>query len=209
VLYIVASIGVASVIAPNALSTAPAPFADAARVLFGPGAGALMALGAAVACFGALNGWILIAGQVPMAIARDGLFPRMFARMSTRDTPAVGLVISSALTTALIVMNSSRGLVDLFTFVILLGTLNALVPYAFCSLAGLMTEHRRRHVSSPVSRGATAIACLAFAYSFWAISGAGAEVVYWGFLLLLLGVPAYVWMVRHSSIRPSIGPDGR
>jgi len=31
---------------------------------------------------------------------------------------------------------------------------------------------------------------------FMAIGGAGAEVVYWGFLLLIAGLPVYVWVVR-------------
>ena len=33
----------------------------------------------------------------------------------------------------------------------------------------------------------------AFAYALWAIGGAGADVVYWGFLLLMAGLPVYVW----------------
>jgi APA family basic amino acid/polyamine antiporter len=40
------------------------------------------------------------------------------------------------------------------------------------------------------------VGALAFAYSLWAIGGAGAEVVYWGLLLLLAGLPVYVWVVR-------------
>jgi APA family basic amino acid/polyamine antiporter len=44
------------------------------------------------------------------------------------------------------------------------------------------------------------IASLAFAYSLWAIGGAGAEVVYWGFLLLMAGVPVYVAMAWRRSV---------
>jgi len=40
------------------------------------------------------------------------------------------------------------------------------------------------------------ISALAFLYSLWAISGAGADVVYWGFLLLMAGLPVYVGVVR-------------
>jgi len=40
------------------------------------------------------------------------------------------------------------------------------------------------------------ISALAFVYSLWAISGAGADVVYWGFLLLMAGLPVYVWVIR-------------
>jgi APA family basic amino acid/polyamine antiporter len=43
------------------------------------------------------------------------------------------------------------------------------------------------------------IAMLAFAYSLWAIGGAGAEVVYWGFLLLMAGVPVYVAMAWRRT----------
>jgi len=192
--YVGGTVGVVGLLEPSTLGQSPAPFADAARALFGDSAAALVAIGAAISCFGALNGWILIAGQLPMAAAKDGLFPRVFARVSSRDTPVAGVVIAAVLTTALIAMNYTRTLVDLFTFVILLATLSTLVPYAFCALAGflLARQDRRRRMSA----GASTIAILAFVYALWAIGGAGAEVVYWGFLLLMSGLPVYVWIRR-------------
>ena len=36
------------------------------------------------------------------------------------------------------------------------------------------------------------LAAMAFAYSLWAVWGAGAEIVYYGFLLLTAGVPVFV-----------------
>ena len=75
-LYIVSTVGVLGLLAPAALGQTSAPFADAARALAGDRAAAAIALGAAISCFGALNGWILIVGQLPMAVAQDGLFPR-------------------------------------------------------------------------------------------------------------------------------------
>jgi APA family basic amino acid/polyamine antiporter len=42
------------------------------------------------------------------------------------------------------------------------------------------------------------IAMLAFAYTLWAIAGAGADIVLKGFLLLLAGIPVYVW-IRHRN----------
>ena len=61
-IYIVSTVGVMSVIEPSQLANSTAPFADAARVLLGDRAAALVAIGAAISCFGALNGWILIVG---------------------------------------------------------------------------------------------------------------------------------------------------
>ena len=193
-IYIVSTIGVMSILPASQLRASTAPFADAAGVLVGHWAEAAVAIGAAVACFGALNGWILISGQVPLAIASDGLFPSVFGKASSRGTPAHGLIISSSLTTALIALNASRGLVELFTFIILLGTLNALVPYVFTSLAGFLIDGDLRQ--SRGARSSAVVAVLAFGYSLWMIGGAGTEVVYWGFLLLLSGLPVFVWVKR-------------
>lgn len=193
-IYIISTIGVMGVLPPATLGQTTAPFAEAARAIGGDRAAAVIALGAAISCFGALNGWILIVGQLPMAVAQDGLFPRIFGRLSDRGTPVAGMAIGGILATALITMNYSRGLVELFTFIILLATLSTLVPYLFCSLAGFITnrgEPRGKQGAAPSIIGA-----LAFAYSLWAIGGAGAEVVYWGFLLLIAGLPVYVWVVR-------------
>ena len=72
IIYIVSTIGVMGVLEPAALAHSTAPFADAARVLAGSRAADIVALGAAISCFGALNGWILVVGQVPMAAAQMG-----------------------------------------------------------------------------------------------------------------------------------------
>jgi APA family basic amino acid/polyamine antiporter len=192
IIYIVSTVGVMSLLEPGALGQSRAPFADAARVIGGGGAAAAVALGAAISCFGALNGWVLLVGQLPLAVARDGLFPAVFCRVSARNTPAAGMAIAAVLTTILVAMNYTRGLVDLFTFMILLATLNTLIPYVFCSLAILLF----RPGQAPITTGVGAIAALAFIYSFWAIGGAGAETVYYGFLLLIAGLPVYVFMKR-------------
>jgi APA family basic amino acid/polyamine antiporter len=199
VIYVVSTIGVMGVVPPAALAQTTAPFADAARTLFGAGGAALVAAGAAISCFGALNGWILLAGQMPLAAARDGLFPHPFSQVSARGTPARGMIIGGILTTALIAMNYSRGLVELFTFIILLATLSTLVPYIFSTLAGFLIERRQPAAGGQAlvaSRGTSVVAALAFGYALWAIGGAGAETVYWGFLLLLAGLPVYVWVSR-------------
>ena len=204
-IYIISTVGVMNLVPAGDLATSTAPFADAARAFVGERAALFVGIGAAIACFGALNGWILIAGQVPRAIAMDRLFPQIFARLTPRETPAIGLIISSAITTVLVVLNASRDLVGLFTFVLLLGTLNALVPYAFSSLAVLLLR-REDGARLPVTRGLVIVAALAFVYSLFAIGGAGADVVYWGFLLLLMGLPVYVLIKGDGGLFHRNGP---
>lgn len=194
VVYILSTVAIMGLVPMDMLAGSTAPFADAARRVWGDWAAYAVAAGAAVSCFGALNGWILLQGQVPMAAARDRIFPAVFARMSDRGVPARGLVISSVLVTCLVGMNYTRGLVGLFTFAILLSTLTTLVPYAFSAAAELRLL-RRDQIRHGMDRpGAMVIAALAFVYAFWAIAGSGKDVVFLGFLLLLAGVPVYIWL---------------
>jgi len=194
--YIPSTIGVMGVIPPAALAGSTAPYADAAGVLFGSWAYFAVAAGAVIACFGALNGWTLCLGQIPLAAARDGLFPAAFARLSRRGTPATGIIRSSVLVSVLVLMNYSAGLVEQFTFVILLATLSALLPYLMCALARIwLAVHDSGGVA--VSRLDLAVAAAATLFAAWAIVGTGADAILWGGVLLLLGLPVYALMRRE------------
>jgi APA family basic amino acid/polyamine antiporter len=199
IIYMASTVGVMSLLAPAALGQSTAPFADAARTVGGQWGAGAVALGAAVSCFGALNGWVLMVGQLPLAVARDGLFPRLFGRVTSRGTPAAGMIVAGALATALVSLNYTRGLVDLFTFIILLATLTTLIPYVFSSLAVFLLRETPGHPRVQFSRGVRLIAAFAFLYSVWAIAGAGMEIVYWGFLLLIAGLPVYVAVVQRQN----------
>ncbi|WP_067461348.1 amino acid permease [Actinomadura macra] len=198
--YILGTVAVLGLVPAAALATSTAPFADAADAAFGGWAADLVAAGAAISAFGALNGWILLQGQVPFAAARDGLFPRVFARTGRAGTPVVGLVVSSVLVTGLMLMNYNASLVDQFTFVILLATLTTVIPYAYASIAELvlLATDRAAFSGGRLARDAV-IALLAFGYSTWAIAGAGYEVVYKGTLLIFAGMPVYAWLKYRAQ----------
>jgi basic amino acid/polyamine antiporter, APA family len=194
--YVVSTVGVMGVISPSELAVSGAPFGDAAGVLLGSWAGAIVSAGAVISCFGALNGWILLQGRIPFAAARDGLFPAVFGRLSARGTPATGLVLSSVLVTVFLCLNASEGMVRQFEFLVLLATLTALFPYALCAVAEPILRFRDPERFAAGRPSAVPwLALTGFAYALWAIAGAGMPTVYWGFLLLMLGVPVYGRMV--------------
>jgi APA family basic amino acid/polyamine antiporter len=117
--------------------------------------------------------------------------------------PLFGLLVSSILATLLVAVNYTKGLVEQFTFIILLATLTALVPYVFSAASSLILMSRdRKERGSQLSRAALMVSVLAFLYSVWAIAGAGHEIVYWGFLLLLAGIPVYIFMRWNGSTAP-------
>ncbi|WP_420633029.1 amino acid permease [Candidatus Palauibacter sp.] len=207
-IFIVSTFAVMGIIAPAELAVSTAPFADAAGSIWGDAGRWVIGAGATIACFGALNGWILISGQLPRAAALDGLLPAAFGRLSPRDTPTFGLIFAGAVATVLIAMNYTRGLVQAFTFLILLSTLSTLLAYVFASATGLLFALRERFASTGTTTvaaplGRMAVSVLAFGFSLWAIAGAGQETVFWGFLLLVAGVPVFVLMrVRTSEPEP-------
>jgi basic amino acid/polyamine antiporter, APA family len=91
-----------------------------------------------------------------------------------------------------------------FNDVVLLATWMTLIAYAYAAAAEIVLFFREREVFSWIKLVRdTVIAGLAFAYSLWAIWGSGQEWLAKGFMLLLLGIPVYVWMTwRHSRSAP-------
>ena len=199
VVYIIGTVAVMGLIEPALLKDSTAPFADAARLIVGDWGAYAVAAGAAISCFGALNGWVLLSGQLPMAAAQDGMLPRPLARVGSNGTPVAGIVISSIIASAIIALNYTRGLVDAFNFLILLATLATLIPYVFSSMAVLLVQPERRDLRTATSAGVWVVATLAFLYAMWAIVGSGRDAVFWGFLLVIAGIPLYVFLVKPRA----------
>lgn len=201
VVYIVVCTTVLILVPAARLASSNAPLADVARMFWGETGATLVALAAAVSAFGALNGWILLQGEVPHALARDGIFPKVFAQASRADAPVFALVFGSALVTVLVLLNASQATVQVFTFMVLLSTSAALVVYLVCCLAllrlwrlGKLGDARRG------TFGLAVVGALAGLYSLWAIAGVGREAAAWGAVLFALGVPVY-WLMRRAGAR--------
>jgi len=202
VLYVLGTVVVMGVVPHEQLLTSAAPFTDAARIMWGPiGAGAIT-LAVILSSIGALNGWTLLMGQVPMAAAQDRLFPPAFGRMSGRGVPAVGIILSAGLATALVLVQAagSPGVRAFYNLVVSLSTLTAAIPYAFCALAGGFVAARAAGTGK-VPR-VKLIEIIAFIFSMFVIYGCGPEAVLYGLVLLLLGIPVYTWQRRRAQPPP-------
>lgn len=197
VIYVLGSAAVMGMIPAAELKNSNAPFADAAALIWGDSARYWVAAGAIISTFGALNGWILLQGQMPMAASRDGLFPAIFKTENKKGSPSWGIVVGSILISALMMMNFTKGLNDAFTFMVLMTTVTVLIPYLFSAASyGIFVLEKK--VSKKLV-GNSVIAGLAFLFSLWAMVGSGQEAVYWGFVAILAGIPFYVWMKRNKD----------
>lgn len=176
----------------------PAPLADfVAR--YWPGAGAdvarkVIAAFAVISALGAMNGWVMMQGEMPYAMARNGQFPKWLDKLSSRGVPVRAHILSSSLLTALILTNLSRSTGELFTFFILIATNANLVAYLSSSVALLWLMVKRRMMGS-VALGIVGV--LGGLYSIGALVGAGPEAGLWGLALLAVGA---VWYVVNRAV---------
>jgi amino acid transporter len=198
-LYVLGTVAIMGILPRDELAKSVSPFSDAARALWGPWGAVAISLAVILSSIGALNGWTLLMGQVPMAAAKDGLFPPVFGRLSQTGVPAIGLVVSAALATVLVLLQAagSSGFSAFYSLVVGLATMTAVVPYAFCALASGLVAARATG-AKPIPRPRV-VELIAFVFSVFTLYGCGAEAVLYGMVLLILGIPVFIWQQRRLS----------
>ncbi len=206
VVYLLSTTAVFGAVPNPELAGSEAPFSLAARVMFGDWAGPAVSVVAVVSCLGAMNGLLLLSGQVPMAAEIDALAPRLFGRLNRFRAPWTGLLVSGGLAAVFTAMNFVGGdLVSVYAQLLLISTVTTLVPYAFSAGAELkyLLIDRGTVTVRHLARSVT-VAALALAYTLLAFYGAGETEMYWGFLLILGGIPIYVLILWDRRTRRSV-----
>lgn len=169
----------------------------------GTWAGDAVAAAVIVSGIGALNGWTMICAEMPLAAARDGLFPAAFGRMSSRRVPATGIVASTALASAAVVVSylGTTGS-TVFTTLVLMTGITAAVPYAFSALAQLKWRwHDDHRVQTARLWRDLVVAFVALFFSlafiYYSRNTGDSWWVVWGPFLMtgaagLVGIPVYL-----------------
>lgn len=196
VIYFLVSLAIALVVPAEELIGSTAPFALAATKVMGPVGGAIITIGALISTLGSLNANTLTAGQVPLAAAKDHLLPAKFLMLSKSGTPIFSFIVSGGFMTLLLMLNYTKGLVAAFTFLAMLSTLSTLMAYAFCAVSEFYFLKNDR--AGPERIRAIMLSGAAFLYSVFAIWGAGTEVVFYSFMLIIIGMPFYA-IVREDT----------
>jgi APA family basic amino acid/polyamine antiporter len=194
IVYVLGTLTVFGTVPNAALRGSTAPFTASADAIFGGHwAGQAVAAAAVVSGLGSLIGWTLVIGEMPLAAAKDNLFPAPFAR-TRRGVPAFGIVSSTVLATVLTVISYTQ-FEQVFTTLVLLSVFTAVVPYLFSAGAQLYwLLARGRRTRWPHLVRDCGVSLLALVFSFWALAGSGYQAAYYGVICLLLGLPLYIWL---------------
>jgi APA family basic amino acid/polyamine antiporter len=200
-IYLAASSAVFLLLPAEIAEKSAAPFADLVGAYWGPTASLFVVFFAAISCLGALNGWVLLQGEVPLSLARRGVFPQWFGKVNSRGMPVRAQILSSTLSALLVAANYTKGLTELFAFMALLATVATLVLYLIAALSAL-----RLMWTGQMQRGLMILVTLVgVAYSIWTFYGAGRDANLWGLLLLMTAIPVWFGM-RLSSLWSSPEP---
>jgi len=201
-IYLAASSAVFLLLPADVAASSPAPFASLVGSFWGPTAATMVVFFAAISCLGALNGWVLLQGEVPLSLARRGVFPRWFGKVNSRGMPVRAQLLGSTLSALLVAANYTKGLTELFGFMALLATVATLVLYLFAAISAL-----RLMLRGELKRGVTLVITLVgVAYAMWTFYGAGREATLWGLLLMMTAIPVWFGM-RLSSLWSSPPPE--
>ena len=191
-IYILVSIAIAAIVPAEELINSSAPFALAATKILGFSGGVIIAFGALISTLGSLNANTLTAGNITFAAARDKLLPSKFLTLSDAGTPIFSFILAGSFVSFLLMLNYTKGLIDAFIFFAMLSTLSTLIAYLFCAMAEL--KFLKNDDSSKQRNTAIFLTFGTFLYAFFAIWGAGMEIVFYSFMLILVGMPMYAWM---------------
>jgi APA family basic amino acid/polyamine antiporter len=186
-IYITSSIAIFSLLPLDVLVNSTAPFSDAAYQVFGHFGYITMTLVAVISSIGSLNGWIMLQGQVPLAMANDNLLPKFFKKIN-KDSPINSILVSSTLTTLILLFSYSDSFIKTFEFLIEIAVFSTLIVYIITCFAYINKYKRLDFIS--------------FVATFYAIGmllSIGMLENIWGFCLSLTAIPMFYLMKKTSN----------
>lgn len=190
VLYIASSIIVMGIFPNEILAHSSSTFATTVGWIFGKW-GEMFVVGCVVvSCLGALNSGLLLEGQVPMAAADDGLFPKIFSRRNKHGVPAWGLAIDATLMSLFIMLTSKANLVEQFQLVVTIASVATLIAYLYSAIAEIVLLSKEKKLAI-YKKTNIIIALLAAIYALWAIFGSGQEIMFYTTMLLFSSALVY------------------
>ena len=202
VIYLLVFASILLLMPADQLANSNAPFAEFIGQYMGNRMDSVIAVFAVISGFGALNGWIMLMGEMPNAMAKSGVFPKYLAKRSKYDTPARGLIVSGILLSAVLLMNYQETMLDLFKFIILLSTTSSLYMFLSSALAALKLQKDNRLGAPKII---SFIAIMTALYAVWTVIGAGydgtlwsGKPIFWGLVLLVAGLPVYLFTRRRE-----------
>lgn len=197
-IFLVANVGYYHALSPTEIQASNAVAAFAVGKVLGPVGAKSISFLILVSMVGCANGFILTGPRVYYAMARDGVFPAIFGKISDRyRTPMIALIVQG---TWAAVLAASGSYQQLFTDVVF----TAWIFYGLAVAAVLVLRKRLPEIKRPFSVPGYPFLSLLFC-------GAATTLVLYnviqqprsaliGISLVATGLPIYLWRSRHRQL---------
>ena len=204
VVYVLSTTVIQGII-PNAeLANASAPFALVYAQMFNPIVGNIIMALAVMACVGSLLGWQFTLAQTAKMTADQGMFPKLFSKVNSRNAPLMGMLACGVLQTLMALSTISPNASEQFGKLVNLAAVTNLIPYV-TALTGLFVMMYKASVSPKVYLRNTPALLIAVAYSLYALHACGKDAVFGGALVLAFGYPLYGLLAKRFATVSATG----
>lgn len=199
VLYVITNIGYLNLLGLHGIATAPSQrVGSAAAEVLMPGlGGSLMAAAISVSTFGCVNGLVLSGARVVYAAARARMFFAPFGKLNQAQVPAAALAVQAVWCSVLVLSGSYS---QLLRYVISAELLIVILMVAAVAVL------RRRLPNAPRpfrTWGYPWTSALFIGLSgavMVLLAMARPETAWPGYIIVLAGVPAYLWLRRAGGV---------
>jgi arginine:agmatine antiporter len=202
VVYIAANVAALGVLPARTLAASTAPFADMVTHLAGWGAGAVVAVCAALKACGTLAGFILVTAESGRAGAASGFLPRQLSEIDPARRPVRDVLLVAMLMSLVTLASLSPTLGKQFNTLSNIAVVFFLAVYTLCAMALITATFA---IVDPRTRwAARVIAGLALVFCVATMISSDQSVTRPAFILMAISLPLWgLIRLRQRMIAPA------
>ena len=192
--YMFNSITIMGLIPGEQLAKSSAPYADAAKHIFGGSVHLWISLAASIVCIGTLNAWVLTSGQISLGLAEDKMMPSIFAKRNARNTPYASIICSCLGILPLLFLTANKSLAGQIASIVDFSVTSFLFIYMLCSLVSfiILIKEKGKIISILNS-------FFAMMFCIWVISQTSPYTLMISSLFTLSGIPLYFFWYKKKT----------
>lgn len=190
IIYVLSTNIMFGLVPANDLVNSSAPFGLAFATMFTPTVGKIVMGLMVMSCFGSLLGWQFTIANVFKQSADEGLFPKLFSKITSKDAPVIGMITITVIQSLLALMTMSESLNEQFEVLVNLAVVTNIIPYLL-SMAAIIVILKSAGRTGGELSGTTFIAFIGSLYSLYALYASGLEAMTYGSIVTFIGWTLY------------------
>jgi cadaverine:lysine antiporter len=136
--YFASCTAISGMFAAKDVAASGAPFSLATSHILGPWTGHVVSAFVAFGCLTSLGSWMMLVAQAGARTAHDDMLPKIFGRLSKKNIPSAGIILTAVLMTALMgvlmIFSKEKSAQSLFGNIISIAVLLTILPYFYSAL---------------------------------------------------------------------------